>query len=436
MAFVAWSDDEGLTAAENDDDPDHSVPLRLRSYVEKRMKENTLDPVAYAKYLNPDLTDKDSAFLSLQAAVEWVKSRSSRLTSGAKKHATEASKRLAKYPWDDPMGPWATFWESVANKQHAKLQRLKRNLQGEIEFTSRSGLALEKTLRKVNKAKARRKRGTSPAQAVADEDEEVTTSTKKRTTALTPFLHTPMKPQLKTSTKFETAAEIVFLFRASRHDPSEAQLPYVEQMNNIYDVSCVPSSVREMMAKLSAKPIASAPGVLLSSDNQEDKHLHVARSVIFDFWAMTRHMSGNVLVPGRERKHLIEQVSPLFKHMEHTFHNIAFDWMERPANSTKSLRQMCEGKRQTFAVDVLGIAAADSSEITYVEHSGYVFERLMLLSSHRTLRGLVGGAYHYSNADGSYYYQNTNGSTYYSDPSGQGHYTAPSDNPRYNGDDE
>ncbi|KAI9008076.1 hypothetical protein BC832DRAFT_406030 [Gaertneriomyces semiglobifer] len=135
-------------------------------------------------------------------------------------------------------------------------------------------------------------------------------------------------------------------------------------------MSCVPDSVPQMITHIIAEPIAGVPSILLSSNDQDDKHLHVARSVLFDFWAMVRHLSGNVLVPGRERKHLIEQVSPLFKHMEHTFHTIVFDWVERPANSTKSLREMCEGNRQTFAVDVLGIAAADRSEITYVEHSG------------------------------------------------------------------
>ncbi|KAI9008423.1 hypothetical protein BC832DRAFT_591652 [Gaertneriomyces semiglobifer] len=302
------------------------------------MKDNTLDPIKYAQYLNATYERKDEIVLSLKAAVDWVKERAKSYHGRAKANAARrTAKRLAEYPWNDQTARWAKFWAKLEDKHTAATERRKRDLQGERELTSRSEIAVQRTLRKVQNPKRKR----DGSRGSASEAEEPRTPERKRSAASTPFLHTPQKPRLKVSTKFETTADVIFLFRGSRNTPSAIQAPYVAQMNEIHDLTNVPTSVQEMMKDVTLAPISNVPQILLSLDNQDDKHLHVAQSVLY-VWAMVRHMSGNVLVSGTEWKHLIEQVSPLFKHMEHTFHTIVFDWVERPVNSTKALREMAE----------------------------------------------------------------------------------------------
>ncbi|KAI9093780.1 hypothetical protein DFS34DRAFT_630313 [Phlyctochytrium arcticum] len=186
----------------------------------------------------------------------------------------------------------------------------------------------------------------------------------------TSVVRTPNKSQVVANNKFSLNAELEIVTKATLSD----RTPDIntDTMHAIIGKNFVPASVGQLLIDLADEDVESTAAIFFPDPaNSNDKNVHFAKAVLFDFWSAIRF---NPLPQCAERKYLVTRFGPLLNHFEQTFGTVRFEWIEKQSQSTKDLQRQASGTKlsrpSTFNVDMIGYARFDESEIIFVESSG------------------------------------------------------------------
>ncbi|KAJ3138450.1 hypothetical protein HDU90_001414 [Geranomyces variabilis] len=102
--------------------------------------------------------------------------------------------------------------------------------------------------------------------------------------------------------------------------------------------------------------------------------LHAQWPLIYSLNMVRFAPKGCLYVHARERKYLVENISPALKMLERTHGLLSFHWVEVQSKTTKSINiaQLPAGATdaKAFSVDVLGVMGGEEAEFLFLEQSG------------------------------------------------------------------
>ncbi|KAI9098321.1 hypothetical protein DFS34DRAFT_649907 [Phlyctochytrium arcticum] len=131
-----------------------------------------------------------------------------------------------------------------------------------------------------------------------------------------------------------------------------------EAVDELVDKVCVGNNVATVIANA-----VDAPGM-------ENKDVHWAGAVLFDFWASEKFSPNGGVAYRGERRFIITRLGPLLNHFERTFSVLRFEWIEKHADGTKDISHLNGATGPaTYAVDILG-KSTHYSKMVFVEVDG------------------------------------------------------------------